>query len=222
MKSNEKLQKDVQDAIKWEPLLHAAEIGVIVHDGIVTLTGTVDSYAKKTEAEQAAKSVAGVKAVVDDIEVRFANGFVISDTDIAESVVLALKGNWSVPDSKIKTTVDNGWVTLEGTLHWDFQRQAARNAVRYLAGVRGVTNKLMIKSEVEDQIEQKKVEDALRRNWAIDSDKIHVRAHGTTISLSGIVSSLFQKDEAERIAYKTPGVWFVDNQLVVEYDYLYA
>lgn len=222
MKSNEKIQKDVQDAIKWEPLLHAAEIGVIVHEGIVTLTGTVDSYPKKTEAEQAAKSVAGVKAVVDDIEVRLAKGFVKSDTDIAESVVRALKENWSVPDSKIKTTVDNGWVTLEGTLHWDFQRQAAKNAVRYLTGVRGLTNKLKIKSEVEDQIEQKKVEDALRRNWAIDSDKIHVRAHGTTISLSGVVSSLFQKDEAERIAYKTPGVWFVDNQLVVEYDYLYA
>lgn len=222
MKSNEKIQRDVQDAIKWEPLLHAAEIGVIVHEGIVTLTGTVDSYPKKTEAEQAAKSVAGVKAVVDDIEVSLAKGFVKSDTDVAESVVRALKENWSVPDSKIKTTVDNGWVTLEGTLHWDFQRQAAKNAVRYLTGVRGLTNKLKIKSEVEDQIEQKKVEDALRRNWAIDSDKIHVRAHGTTISLSGVVSSLFQKDEAERIAYKTPGVWFVDNQLVVEYDYLYA
>lgn len=222
MKSNEKLQRDVQDAIKWEPLLHAAEIGVIVHEGIVTLTGTVDSYPKKTEAEQAAKSVAGVTAVVDDIEVRLAKGFIKSDTDIAESVVRALKENWSVPDSKIKTTVDNGWVTLEGTLHWDFQRQAAKNAVRYLTGVRGLTNKLKIQSEVDDQIEQKKVEDALRRNWAIDSDKIQVRAHGTTISLSGIVSSLFQKDEAERIAYKTPGVWFVDNQLVVEYDYLYA
>lgn len=222
MKSNEKLQKDVQDAIKWEPLLHAAEIGVIVHDGIVTLTGTVESYAKKMEAEKAAKNVAGVKAVVDDIEVKLEKGSIKSDTDVADEVVRALKENWSVPDSNIKVTVDNGWVTMEGILHWNFQREAAKNAVRYLTGVRGVINNLKIQSEVEDQIEQKKIEAALRRNWAIDSDKIHVRAHGTTITLSGIVTSLFQKEEAERIAYKTPGVWYVDNQLVVEYNYLYT
>ena len=222
MKNNETLQKDVQDAIKWEPLLHAAEIGVAVHNGVVTLTGTVDSYAKKKEAEEAAKKVAGVKAVADDVKVKLDTSAIKDDTDIADEVVHALKESWSVPDSKIKATVDDGWVTLEGTLHWDFQREAATNAIRYLTGVRGVINNMKIQSEVEDEIEKGKVEEALRRNWAIESGKIHVRAHGTTITLSGIVSSLFQKEEAERIAYKTPGVWYVDNQLQVEYDYLYA
>ncbi|PHK17084.1 ornithine aminotransferase [Nostoc linckia z15] len=222
MKNNETLQKDVQDAIKWEPLLHAAEIGVAVNDGIVTLTGTVDSYAKKKEAEEAAKKVAGVKAVADDVKVKLEKSAVKDDTDVADEVIGALRESLTVPDSKIKVTVDDGWVTLEGTLHWDFQREAAKNAIRYLTGVRGVINKMKIQSEVEDEIEKGKVEEALRRNWAIESGKIHVRAHGTTITLSGIVTSLFQKEEAERIAYKTPGVWFVDNQLVVEYDYLYT
>lgn len=221
-KSNENLQKDVQDAIKWEPLLHAAEIGVIVHDGIVTLTGTVDSYAKKREAEEAAKNVAGVMAVVDDVEVKPNSSSIKNDTDIATEVIKALKNNWSVPDSRIKITVDNAWVTMEGTLHWNFQREAAKNAIRYLNGVRGVVNKMKIEAEVKDEVEQKKVEKALRRNWAIDAEKIHVKAHERTITLSGIVNSLFQKEEAERIAWNTPGVWNVDNKLVVEYDYLYA
>lgn len=218
MKSNEVLQKDVQDAIKWEPLLHAAEIGVIVHNGIVTLTGTVDSFAKKKEAEDAAKNVAGVKALVDDIEVKPNRFAVVNDTDIAHEIVRALQENWSVPDKKIKVIVDNGRVTLEGILDWDFQREAALKSVRYLAGVTSVTSKLKIQPEINNELEQKKVEGALRRNWAIEADKIQIRAHDRTITLSGIVNSLFQKEEAERIAYKTPGVWFVDNQLVVEYD----
>lgn len=222
MKSNEVLQKDVQDAIKWEPLLHAAEIGVIVKDGIVTLSGEVDSYYKKKEAEDAAKYVAGVRAVVDDIEVVIDKTTPKTDTDIAANVVKALHDNWSVPDAKVKVTVDNGWITLEGTLTWDYQRQAAKNAVRYLAGVRGVTSKLKLKSELDNEIEKKKVEEALRRNWAIDSDKIHVKADGNTITLSGIVGSIFQKEQAEKIAFKTPGVWHVENLLQVEYDYQYA
>jgi len=114
MKKNEDLQKDVQDAIKWEPLLNAAEIGVIAHDGIVTLTGVVDSYAKKSEAEEAAKSVAGVKAVVEKIEIRFGNSWNKNDTEIATEVLNALKWNWEVPGEKVKVKVEDGWVTLEG------------------------------------------------------------------------------------------------------------
>ncbi|MNK30932.1 Osmotically-inducible protein Y precursor [compost metagenome] len=219
-KSNEKLQKDVQEAIKWEPLLHAAEIGVIIHNGIVTLTGTVDSYAKKRQAEDAAKNVIGVLALVDDLEVKLDSSSIKNDTDVATEVVKALRDTWSVPDNKIKVTVDEGWVTLEGTLHWNYQREAAKNAVRYLSGVRGVINKMKIEAEIKDELEQEKVKQALRRNWAIDADKIHVKAHDKTIILSGIVSSLFQKEEAEKIAWNTPGVWFVDNQLIVEHDFV--
>ena len=218
MKSNEVLQKDVQDAIKWEPLLHSSEIGVIVNDGIVTLNGEVDSYYKKKEAQDAAKNVAGVRAVVDDIEVVIDKTGHMSDTIIATDVVKALKDNWLVPDDKITVTVDNGWITLEGTVRWDFQRAAAENTIRYRSGVRGVISKLKLKSEVDNEIEKKRVEDALRRNWAINSDKISVKADGNTITLNGIVGSIFQKTEAEKIAYKTPGVWLVDNLLVVESD----
>ena len=119
MKTNEILQKDVQDAIKWEPLLHAAEIGVIVKDGVVTLTGTVDSYAKKIEAEQAAKMVSGVKAVVEKIEIKYGNYGKKSDEDIANEIINAFKWNWSIPDEKIKVKVENGWVTLTGIVIWN-------------------------------------------------------------------------------------------------------
>jgi osmotically-inducible protein OsmY len=122
MKTNEALQKDVQDAIKWEPLLHAAEIGVIVNDGIVTLTGTVDNYTKKREAEHAVKSVQGVKAVVEKIEVIFPNIGPKTDNDIASEIVSAYKWNWKIPNDKIQVKVENGWVNLDGEVDWNYQK----------------------------------------------------------------------------------------------------
>ena len=148
MKTNAELQTDVQNAIKWEPLLNAAEIGVTVKDGVVTLTGVVDNYTKKLEAEDAAKNVAGVKAVVEKIEIRFANSFNKSDNEIATEVLNALKSNWSVPNDKVKVKVEDGWVTLEGELPWNYQKDAAKEAVKYLLGVKGVSNNIKIKSEI--------------------------------------------------------------------------
>lgn len=219
MKTNEELQKDVQNAIKWEPLLHAAEVGVTVKDGVVTLSGTVDGYFKKTQAEEAAKNVAGVKAVVEKIEVRYSSGFTKSDGDIATEVLKGLRDNWSVPNDIVKVKVESGWVTLEGELAWNYQRDAAKNAVNYLPGVKGVTNNIKIKSEVHDAIEKKDVERALARSWAFNSDEISVKVSGTTVTLTGSVSSIYQKEEAGRVAWKTPGIWYVENNLVVEYDY---
>jgi len=126
MKSNEVLQKEVQDAIKWEPLLNAAEIGVTVKDGVVSLTGTVDSYYKKSEAEDAAKKVAGVKAVVEKIEINSGDTGKTSDSDIATEVLNAFKWNWEIPGDKVKVKVEDGWVTLEGNLNWNYQREAAK------------------------------------------------------------------------------------------------
>jgi len=219
MKTNEILRKEVQDSIRWEPLLNTTDIGVIVSDGIVTLTGRVDSYYKKKEAEKTAKNIGGVKAVVDDIEVIIDKERQKNDTDIAIDVINALHHNWSVPDEKIKVTVDNGWVTLEGILKWEFEREAAQNAIKYLQGIRGVTNKLKLQSTIDDAIEKKHVEAALRRNWSIDCDKINVRVLGNMITLSGVVNSIYQKEAAERITYKTPGVWFVENLLEVRYNH---
>jgi osmotically-inducible protein OsmY len=218
MKTNADLQKDVQDAIKWEPLLNAAEIGVIAKDGVVTLTGTVDSYVKKMEAETAAKSVVGVKAVVEKIEIKFSNSFKKSDTDIANDALKGFQSTWDVPDDKIKITVENGWATLEGEVPWNFQREAAKNVVNNLMGVKGVTNNIKIKPNIQDAIEQRAIEHALARNWAVDDEDIHVHVSGSKVKLDGVVHSFYQKEEAARIAWNAPGVFAVDNELVIEYD----
>jgi osmotically-inducible protein OsmY len=218
MKNNAELQKDVQDAIKWEPLLNAAEIGVTAKDGVITLTGVVDSYTKKSEAEDAAKNVAGVKAVVEKLEVKFGNWGKTTDGEIANEVVNALKWNWRVPNDKVKVRVENGWITLEGQVQWNFEREAAVNAVKNLVGVTGVSNNLTIKSEANEKIEKADIESALRRNWSIYDTDIEVKVSGHTATLSGTVDSWYQKTEAGRIAFNAPGVWSVDNELVVDYD----
>jgi len=222
MKTNEELQKDVQDAIKWEPLLNAAEIGVTVKDGIVTLTGTVDSYLKKTEAEDAAKNIAGVKAVVEKIEIKIGSSWSKPDSEIATEVVNALKWNWEVPNDKVKVKVENGKVSLTGELPWNFQKEAAKRAVINLTGVTGVLNNINIKSDSEDEIEESDIEDALRRNWSINEADVDVSVSGNTVTLTGTVTSWYQRDEAERIAWNAPGVSKVKNELVVEYDYALA
>ena len=219
MKTNTELQKDVQDAIKWEPLLNAAEIGVTAKDGVISLTGVVDSYIKKMEAENAAKKVIGVKAVVEKIEVKFANSFTKTNLEIANEVLSALKSDWSIPNDKVTVKVENGWVTLEGELPWNYQKDSAKSAVSQLTGVKGVSNEIKIKSETHDAIEQKDVENALARDLSNDDNDIHVKVSGTKVTLTGKVKSWHNKEEAGRIAWKTPGIWHVQNDLAVDYYY---
>jgi len=217
MKSNEELQKDVQDAIKWEPQLHAAEIGVTVIDGIVTLTGTVNNYSKKSEAEEAAKNVSGVKAVVEKIEVKFDDYGLRTDNDIATEVLNAFKWHWDIPNEKIKIKVEKGWVSLEGEIGWNYQKEAAKKAVSSLLGVKGVINNIMIVSAIKDTVERKDIENALFRNISINDEDIHVKVAGSTVSLKGSVESWYQKGEAGRMAWSAPGVLHVDNELIVDY-----
>ncbi|MGZ3884892.1 MAG: BON domain-containing protein [Bacteroidia bacterium] len=219
MKNNETLQKDVQNAIKWEPLLNAAEIGVTAKDGVVTLTGVVDSYTKKLEAEDAAKNVAGVKAVVEKIEIDLGKFPGTSDNEIASAVLHALTWNFDVPNDKVKVKVEDGRVTLEGELAWNYQKEAAKKSVDHLIGVKAVVNKITIKSETHDEIQKRDIEEALVRNWSIDDRDITVKVSGHTVTLSGTVDSWYQKEEAARIAWKAPGVWALNNDLVVEYEY---
>jgi osmotically-inducible protein OsmY len=219
MKSNEQLQQDVEDALKFEPSLHAAEIGVSVADGIVTLSGLVDNWTKRTEAENAAKSVKGVKAVVEQITVQLPGSSVRTDQDIAALVVKALEQNLSVPAHKIKVTVETGWVYLEGELEWNYQREAAKRAVDDVPGIKAIMNNITIKSEAHDRLEENLVRDALKRHWSICSDDIKIDVVGTKVTLTGVVGSIYEKDEAGRIAWKTPGVMTVDNKLMVDYDY---
>ncbi|NJC26966.1 BON domain-containing protein [Neolewinella antarctica] len=221
MKSNAELQSDVQEAIRWEPLLHAAEIGVTAKDGVVSLTGNVNSYAKKVEAENAAKRVLGVKALVENIEVKFTSSMKKSDAEIANEALDSLKTNWSVPKDKVTVKVEKGWVTIGGDLPWNYQKDAANSAVHHLPGVKGVTNNIEIKPNTHDAIERKDVEDAISRSWLDDRD-IRVKVSGTTVTLSGSTTSWAQKVEAGRIAWNTPGIWHLNNELAVNHYYAMA
>lgn len=215
MKSNEILQKEVQDAIKYEPLLHAAEIGVIVRDGVVTLTGTVDSFLKKVEAETAAKNVAGVKAVAENIKIHFESAFSKNDTEIANEIINAWRWNWNVPDSKLKVKVENGWVTLDGQVEWNYEKEAARKSVEKLVGVVGVSNEIEVKSNYNDAVEETAIQRAFSRSWTLNDNNIHVVVDHNNVKLTGTVSSLYQKDEAARLAWNTNGVASVTNELAI-------
>jgi len=218
MKSNAELQKDVQDAILWQPLLNAAEIGVTAKDGIVSLTGVVDSYAKKTQAEDAAKNVGGVTALVEKIEVQYPSSYSKTNAEIATEVLTALRARWDVPNDKVKVKVEAGWVTLTGDLSWNIQREAAEDAIVSLMGVKGVTNNITIKSDSMESVEKAAIENALKRNWAFYENDIHVQVSGHTATLTGTVDSMYQKEQAGSIAWNAPGVWSVDNGLVVDWD----
>lgn len=220
MKNNAELQKDVQDAIKWEPLLNATEIGVIVKDGVVTLTAVVDNYTKKSKAEEAAKNVAGVKVVVEKIEVKFSSTCgKKDDNEIADEVLNAFKWNWQVPNDKVKVKVENGSITLEGELEYNYQRDAAKDAVKNLLGVTGVSNNITLKSTPEEKVEKTDIESALKRNWSIYDNDIDVKVSGHKATLTGTVDSWYQKEVAGRIACNAPGIWSVDNELIVDNAY---
>jgi osmotically-inducible protein OsmY len=223
MKSNLELQKDVQHAIKWQPMLHAAEIGVTAKDGVVTLTGSVDSYMKKSEAETVAKSVVGVNAVVERIEIKLSTLWAHHDDNkIAEEVLNALKWNWEVPKGRLAVKIEKGWVTLVGDLEWNFQKEAAGRAIKSVLGVTGLTNNIQIRPLLNEAPEKEGIENAMLSHWAVGNSKIEVEVSGPKIILKGTVESWYQMDEAGRIAWNAPGVSAVDNELVVECDYAFA
>lgn len=219
MKTNEQVQKDVQDTLKWEPLLRAAKIDVSVKDGIVTLSGIVDSYSKKTEAESAVRNVAGVKAVVDQVDVAFGNEAVITDKDLARATVQALKWNEQVSHEHVTVKVEDGWVTLGGELPWNYQRLAALSVVTGLAGVRGISMNITIKSESKEVVEAAEIVNALKRHWSIHAENINVNVTGTRVTLGGVVTSWYERDAAGKMAWQAPGVESVENKLSVEHDY---
>jgi len=179
MKTDSEIQKDVMDELQWEPLLKASEIGVAVKNGIVTLSGTVDSYWKKVSAETAAKKVAGVKAVAEDIEIKLSSFGKKNDTELAEAVFNALKWESTVPDEKVKIKVENGWVTLDGEVEWEFQRNDARRAIENMVGVTGVTNNITLTKKVNPTDIKQRIGSAFQRSATIDSEKIHINIDGS-------------------------------------------
>lgn len=218
MKSNEELQQNVVAAINWEPLLHAAEIGVMVNEGLVTLTGAVNTYAKKGEAEQAAKNVIGVRKVIEDIKVVCNAKDQRTDAEIMKAIVNAFKWHWDIPTDKVSVIVENGWVYLSGELEWHYQKEAAKKALCNLIGIIGITNDISIISSSKDTLEQRDIENAIERNGSINHKDIGVYVFDNVVTLIGHVDSWQQKNEASRVAWNAPGVMEVKNDLLVDFD----
>jgi osmotically-inducible protein OsmY len=220
VKTDTELQRDVMTELKWEPTIHAAEIGVSAKDGVVTLNGVVDSYGKKWAIVRAVRRVSGVKVVAEDIKVSPPDPYKRTDEDIARSATNVLNWNVWVPRDRVKAMVQNGWITLSGNVDWYYQKEHAEDAVRHLTGISGVTNRITIKPPVPTvKASEVKIgiEGALKRNARLlrDADKIKVETSGSKVILSGSVGSWADFDEAEYAAYCAPGVSEVENNLRV-------
>jgi osmotically-inducible protein OsmY len=213
MKNDSQIQKDVMDELKWQPILNAAEIGVSVKKGIVTLSGIVNNNIKKVSAENAARNVAGVKAIAEDIQIGVSPFFSRTDTEIAEAVVDALKASVSVPGEKIKTRVEDGIVTLDGEVDWDYQRKAAGRVTEVLSGVRKVYNYINLKPVVTPANIKQKITAAFHRSATLDAEKITVDVISGKAILTGKVRSFAEREDAENAAWAAPGVLSVENKL---------
>jgi len=218
MKTDLQLQRDVLDELKFEPSIREAEIGIAAKGGVVTLTGFVDSYAQKFSAERTAERVGGVKAVADEIKVKLPGAHQRSDTDIAHATVNALRWDVQVPDDRIKATIEDGWIALEGDVEWQYQKWAAEGAVRNLTGVKGVTNLIAVKPKNASTHEVgQKIKDSMRRHAERDADRITIEAKDGRVTLRGSVSSFAERKDAEHAAWQAQGVTSVDDQIAVMY-----
>jgi osmotically-inducible protein OsmY len=215
MRTDSEIESYVKEELRWNPDLDSSDIAISVKDGVVTLAGFVRSYLDRYEAEKAAKRVAGVIAVANDIEVRLPAIDERPDPEIAREAATAIKNQLPLSYEQIKAVVRNGLVTLEGDLEWQYQKQTAERAVRSLRGVKSVINDIKIKPRVQPSDIKQKIMDAFRRNAEVDANQITVEAHGGEVVLKGKVRSWVERDEAERAAWRAPGVTKVDDRIVV-------
>jgi len=215
VKNDKDLRRDVLDELEWEPSIDATEIGVTARDGVVTLSGAVKSYAEKLTAERDTKRVHGVKAIANDIEIRLPGTAERTDTDIARVAVEALKWRSSIPEGRIKVVVQNGWITLDGAVDWQYQKDAAFEAVHHLMGVKGVTNLIALKPRVSATEVKSRIEAAFRRSAELDAQKVRVETMNGKVMLHGDVHSWSERQEAEQTAWSAPGVTQVENLIAV-------
>ena len=215
MRSDSEIEKNVKAELEWDPDLDATDIAVSVKNGVVTLTGFVKSYTDRYEAETAAKRVAGVVAVANDIEVRMPSVDERPDPDIAREAAAAIKSQLPISSEHIKIIVKNGWVTLEGEVEWQYQRQTAENVVRRIKGVKGVSNTILLKPRAEPTEVKRKIQEALRRSAEVDANRIEVEARGGEVILKGTVRSWIEREEAERAAWAAPGVTKVEDRIAI-------
>jgi len=218
MKNDTQIQTDVQNQLKWEPEMNAAQIGVAVNNGIVTLSGIVDTYPKKVTAERITNNVIGVKAVALDIQVGISPVNRKSDTEIAEACVNALRWDSSVPDDKIKVRVENGTVSIDGAVEWGYQRLAAKNAIMKLTGVKGVNNMVVVKQKPSSIDIKQRIRQSFITTAGHEADNIRLEVLGSKVVLRGSVKSHYEKEEAENTAWATPGVNEVENKIEVVFE----
>ena len=217
MKTDSQLQQDVMAELKWEPAVHAEQIGVEVKNGVVTLSGEVSSYTEKWNAERAAQRVNGVKALAVELTVKLAEFSKRTDADIAESAKNILSWTSSLPADAVKVMVEGGWLTLSGDVEWQYQRQDAAHGVRFLAGVTGVSNQIAIKPSLSGTVVKSDIEAALKRRAAADAKTIAVDVKGGDVTLTGTVHSWAERDLATRSAWGSSGVRNVVDKMNLVY-----
>ncbi|RKN19027.1 BON domain-containing protein [Micromonospora musae] len=216
-RTDQEIQSDVLDELTWEPRVRPHEIGVTVSEGVVTLTGRVESYAKKWAAERAAHRVPRVRAVANDLTVQLPGGAERADPEVAGAVGHALEWDAFVPLEQLQVTVSDGWVTLHGEVEWEYQRRAAERAVSRLTGVRGLSNGITVRPSIRADGHElaERIVDALARSRATESEHVTVRVHGDTVLLAGLVHSIPERAEVERVAWSAPGIREVQNHIAV-------
>lgn len=215
MRSDNDIRRDVEDELRWDPDIDATDIAVSVNNGVVTLAGFVRSYMQKYQAEKDAKRVAGVVAVANDLEVRLPNIDERPDPEIARDAVERIKTELPYAWDRIRVVVKNGWLTLEGEVEWNYQKERAKEAVHRVRGIKGITNSIEVKPRTAPMEIKRKIEEALRRAAEIDASRITVETIGSEVLLRGTVRSWAERQEAERAAWWAPGVSKVDNRIIV-------